>query len=394
MDQGIDQEAFVNFTGRLSQMFDTGHSTITQQELFECSILVVDDDPLNVDVLEEILKGNGYQDVVTTIDPYEAVELFKQREFDLILLDILMPGMDGFAVMEEFKKNQKGQELSVLILSALSDQKTRLRALSSGARDYLIKPFNADEVLVRIRNLLEVRLSQKQLRMHNELLDQKVRERTKELQDTRLEIINRLGIAAEYRDEETGLHIVRMSRYSHEVAKAAGLNKRGADLILHASPMHDIGKIGIPDNILLKPGKLTEDEWTTMKTHTLIGARILEGHESDLIGAATTIAMTHHEKWNGQGYPNGLSRQDIPLMGRIVALADAFDALTSVRPYKEAWTVEKTMSVMEGDAGTHFDPMLFKTFKACLPAILKIKDQYKDKKVNTGVEEKKAEKTE
>lgn len=362
---------------RLTNVFDKKEFTLDQNPLAS-KILIVDDDPLNVDVLEEILKESNYEDIRTTTDPFEAVQLFKENSYDLILLDILMPGMDGFEVIERFKEIETNLTTPILILSALSDQKTRLKALSTGARDYLIKPFNPAEVLVRIRNLLEVRLAQKQLRMHNEILDQKVRERTRELQDTRLEIINRLGMAAEYRDNETGFHIIRMSRICFEIAKAAGLNRYESELILHASPMHDIGKIGIPDSILLKPDKLNDEEWETMKTHTIIGAKILKGPDSELLHAAQTIALTHHERWDGTGYPEGLSRQEIPLMGRITSIADVFDALTSKRPYKEAWPIERALSVIEKQSGTFFDPMLIRTFKSRLPTILEIKDEYGD----------------
>jgi len=355
-----------------------GGSTESELDPYASKILIIDDDQINVDVLEEIMLEAGYTAITTTTDPEQAIELYKTNTFDLILLDILMPVLDGFAVIEAFKKAKKEFDTPILVLSALSDQETRLRALSNGARDYLSKPFNPAEVLVRIRNLLEVKLAQIQLRMHNEILDKEVQKRTKEIRETRLEIINRLGTAAEYRDNETGLHIIRMSQYSHEIAKAAGLKSYDSELIFNASPMHDIGKIGIPDTILLKAGKLTEDEWEIMKTHTTIGAKILKGHDSDLLQAALSIAMTHHEKWDGTGYPLGLSRQDIPLHGRIVAIADVFDALTSVRPYKEAWPVSKAVEVMERDTGTHFDPMLIKTFKACLPKILDIKNKYGD----------------
>ena len=364
-------------THKLTNVFDKKALQLDLDPLAS-KILIVDDDPLNVDVLEEILKENDYADIKTTTDPFEAVELYKEHDYDLILLDILMPGMDGFEVIEKFKEIEPSLTTPILILSALSDQKTRISALSNGARDYLIKPFNPAEVLVRIRNLLEVRLAQKQLRLHNEILDQKVRERTEELQDTRLEIINRLGMAAEYRDNETGFHIIRMSRISYEIAKAAGLNRYESELILHASPMHDIGKIGIPDSILLKPDKLSAEEWTIMKTHTNMGAKILKGHNSDLLHAAQTIATTHHEKWDGTGYPEGLSRQDIPLMGRITSIADVFDALTSKRPYKEAWPIERAVDVIEQDSGTFFDPMLVRTFKARLPAIIDIKEKFGD----------------
>jgi putative two-component system response regulator len=348
------------------------------QSIHDAQIFIIDDDPLNIDVLSEILEENGFRNITTATCPEKAVETFGGQSFDLVLLDILMPVMDGFEVMQAFYDIRPNNGVPVVILSALTDQETRLKALNSGARDYISKPFNTAEVLVRIRNQLEIRLAQKQLAMHNEILDRKVRERTAELQETRLEIIHRLGVAAEYRDNETGLHIVRMSQISYELAKAAGMNDREAELVLNASPMHDIGKIGIPDKILLKTDRLNNDEWEIMKTHTTIGAKILTGHSSDLLQSALIIAMTHHERWDGSGYPNGLSRQDIPLIGRIVAIADVFDALTSKRPYKDAWSIERAVSVMEEDSGSHFDPMLIRTFKARLPAILDIKAQYED----------------
>ncbi|MBU3916972.1 response regulator [bacterium] len=352
---------------------------ITEQDLHKATILLVDDDPLNVDVLKEILNGDGYENIDATTRPVEAVAMFKDNNYDLVLLDILMPEMDGFAVMAEFSAVKKESQAPILILSALSDHNTRLRALSGGARDYLTKPFNPDEVLLRIRNLLEVKLSQEQLQKHNQILDQKVKERTQEIKSTQLEIVHRLGVAAEYRDNETGLHIIRMSQFSYEIAKAANIDALEAELIFNASPMHDIGKIGIPDSILLKPGKLTPEEWEVMKTHASIGGKILEGHPVPILQTAILIALSHHEKWDGSGYPRGLSGTDIPLSGRVTAVADVFDALTSVRPYKKPWPTDRAISAIEKDAGIHFDPRFVKAFKSCLPAIIEIKDKYIDR---------------
>ncbi len=348
------------------------------KDYHDSKVLVVDDDPLNVDVLKEILVGEGYGNVVTTTQPKEAIAFYEASEFDLVLLDILMPEIDGFGVMSRFNSIPKNSSIPVLVLSALSDHNTRLKALSLGARDFLTKPFNTDEVLVRIRNLLEVKLAQEQLLQHNAILDQKIQERTKELRETQLEIVNRLGRAAEYRDNETGLHIIRMSQFSYEIAKASGFSEIEAELILNSAPMHDIGKIGIPDSILLKPGKLNEEEWKIMKSHTTIGAKILKGHPSELLQTAVSIALTHHERWDGNGYPNGLSGNDIPIAGRIISIADVFDALTSVRPYKKSWSVEKAVRAIEKNSEKQFDPHLVESFHSCLPNILEIKKRYLD----------------
>jgi putative two-component system response regulator len=357
---------------------------MTDKEFGEFEILIVDDEPVNVEVLEDILEAAGYGHVISTTDPFEAVRLYGERSFDIVLLDLLMPGMDGFEVLEKFKATKYDPPVPVLVLTALRDRETRLKALRRGARDFITKPFDHQEVLARIHNLLEVRLAQKQLKSHNIILDQKVRERTQEIHETRLEIIRRLGIAAEYRDNETGLHIIRMSLYSQLLGKAAGMSDSEAEMLLQTSPMHDIGKIGIPDSILLKPGKLNREEWEIMQTHTTIGAKILADHPSELFQAARTIALTHHEKWNGMGYPYGISGEDIPFVGRIVAVADVFDALTSRRPYKEPWSVEKAVAQLEQDSGKHFDPKLVDSFNEVLPDILKIKDLYDEPQHQEG----------
>lgn len=351
------------------------------------NILIVDDEPANVLLLKRLLEKEGYTNLHTTTDPLEVEGLYKQYRFDLLLLDINMPKLDGFGVMDQLKTIEvdTGMYPAILVLTALTDLETRFRALKSGAKDFVTKPFERIEVLSRIHNLLEVRCLHNKIRQDNEELEQKVYERTKlleektyELQETRLEVIRRLGLAAEYRDNETGLHIIRMSKYSMLLGKAAGMNEEIAELLLNASPMHDIGKIGIPDSVLLKPGKLDADEWKIMQTHTTIGAEILSGHPSELMSMAHRIALTHHEKWDGSGYPNGLKGEEIPLEGRIVALADVFDALTSERPYKKAWSVEETLKEIDSCSGSHFDPKLVQLFKTILPDILTIKEKYSE----------------
>ena len=240
------------------------------------------------------------------------------------------------------------------------------------------KPFDSLEALARIHNLLEVRLLHKALRQHNAVLEDRVRARTQELQETRLEIVRRLGRAVEYRDNETGLHVIRMSHYAASLGRVAGMSPTECETLLHACPMHDIGKIGIPDRILLKPDRLDPDEWAVMKTHTTIGAELLSGHDSDIMQMAHQTALTHHEKWDGTGYPQGLNREDIPLVGRITAICDVFDALTSTRPYKPAWSVEEAIAELKELRGTHFDPTLIDLFCDILPEILLIQQQYAD----------------
>ncbi len=347
-------------------------------ELPNAKILVVDDEAANVKLLQRLLSAAGYQNIDTTTDPREVADMYRQNRHDIVLLDIRMPHKDGFEVMKDLHEVDSDDYIPVLVLTAQIDPETRLRALEGGAKDFLNKPFDRWEVLNRIKNMLEVRLLHNQVRDQNRILEEKVRERTQELFETRLEIIRRLGRAAEYRDNETGNHIIRMSKYSEIVAAAAGFSETDCELILNASPMHDIGKIGIPDRILLKPGKLDAEEWEIMKSHVTIGAEILSGHHSELMNLAREIALSHHEKWDGSGYPNGLSGEEIPEAGRIVALSDVFDALTSERPYKKAWSVDDAMAEIRRNKGSHFEPRLVDLFEAHLPAILEVKGQYVD----------------
>jgi len=342
------------------------------------NILIVDDQEMNVRLLEKILENAGYTHITCTTESRDVEKLYQENDFDLLLLDIRMPHMDGFAVMEKLNTIEKDSYVPVLVLTAQNDQETRLHALELGAKDFLTKPFDQTEVLLRINNLLEVRLLHQQQLNQNRVLDERVKERTRELNETRLEVIRRLGRAAEFRDNETGYHIIRMSKFSQIIAVNHGLSTDQAELILNASPMHDIGKIGIPDQILLKPGKLDKQEWEIMKTHAAIGADILSGHNSELMNMASEIAMNHHEKFDGSGYPYGLVGEDIPITARIVAISDVFDALTSVRPYKKAWPVEEAVAEIHNCAGKHFDPALVDTFDKSLPEILDVRSQYQE----------------
>ncbi|EGW20038.1 HD domain-containing phosphohydrolase [Methylobacter tundripaludum] len=345
-------------------------------------ILIVDDESVNLKLLDKMLSAQGYSNLVLVQDSRQVLELYRQARTDLILLDINMPHLDGFEVMEQLKALDDPLFPPVVILTAQHGQDFLLRALNSGARDFITKPFYCNELLARVRNMLDAQLMHRMLYDQKAVLNEMVQTRTDELRRTRLQVVQQLGRAAEYRDNETGNHILRMSHISALLAKSIGWNEADCELMLHASPMHDIGKIGIPDHILLKPGKFEPEEWEIMKTHAVIGANILEGDDSELMKCAGEIALTHHEKWDGSGYPYGLSGEAIPLVGRIAALADVFDALTSVRPYKEAWTVEAAVDLIKENRGTHFDPDLVTVFLEQLPGILKIRDQFSEPENN------------
>ena len=339
-------------------------------------ILIVDDEPVNLKLLDKMLRGQGYEDIFLTEDPREVVNLYQAARPDLILLDINMPHFDGYQVMAQLKALNDPLLPPIVVLTAQSAKDYLLRALAGGARDFVTKPVDRNELLMRVRNLLDAQMAHRLIYDQKNVLEQMVRERTDELRKTRLQVVQRLGMAAEYRDEETGSHILRMSHMSALLARASGWNEAECELMLNASPMHDIGKIGIPDAILLKPGKFEPAEWEVMKTHAAIGGKLLEGDDSDLMRMAQEIAISHHEKWDGSGYPYGLSGEAIPQAGRIAALADVFDALTSVRPYKKAWTVEAAVEMIKENRGTHFDPKLVDVFLQNLPEILKIRERF------------------
>ena len=340
------------------------------------SILVVDDEIANVRLLEKMLGAMGYKNVVCTQDPKQALPLYLKHKSDLILLDLNMPELDGYGVMEQLKALDDNFLPPILILTAQHMQSYRQRAFDSGAHDYVTKPFDADELLSRVRNMLKIQMSKKYMHYQNDILEQKVLKRTQDIQNTRLQIVRRLGRAAEYRDNETGLHIIRMSKIAVVIAKAAGMSDEDCDLLLNAAPMHDIGKIGIPDRILLKPGKLDAEEWEIMQTHAQIGADILSGDDSELMTMAHNIAISHHEKWNGKGYPNKLEGDAIPISGRVTALADVFDALRSERPYKKAWPVQDAVNLITEESGKHFDPNLVSLFLDHLTDIVAIIEKY------------------
>ena len=341
----------------------------------EC-ILIVDDEPANLKLLDRMLHSQDYQNLVLVEDPRQVLDRYRETRPALILLDINMPHLDGYQVMEQLKALNDPLLPPIVILTAQHGKEYLLRALAAGARDFIGKPFDRNELLMRVRNLLDAQMAHRLVYDQKTVLEDMVRARTEELHRTRLQVVQRLGMAAEYRDEETGNHILRMSHTCALLARAVGWSEAGCDLILNASPMHDIGKIGIPDAIMLKPGKFEPNEWEIMKTHAAIGGKLLEGDDSTLMRMAREIALTHHEKWDGSGYPNGLAGEAIPQSGRIAALADVFDALTSVRPYKKAWTVEAAVELITENRGKHFDPSLVDVFLRELPGIVAIRERF------------------
>lgn len=339
-------------------------------------IMIVDDEPANLRLLEKLLTREGCTDLQLVSDPREVLPRYREARPDLILLDVNMPHIDGHTLLEQLRAVGDPLLPPIVMLTAQHARESVLRALSAGARDYITKPFDRNELLMRVRNLLDVQLAHRMIHEQKQLLEAMVNERTRKLRDTRLQVVQRLGMAAEYRDEETGNHILRMSHTSALIARALGWDEARCELILHASPMHDIGKIGIPDAVLLKPGRFEPEEWEIMKTHAAIGAKLLEGDDSDLMRMAHEIALTHHEKWDGSGYPRGLAGEAIPESGRIVALADVFDALTSERPYKPAWTIERALEFIREGSGRHFDPRVVDAFMDRLDGVLEIRARF------------------
>lgn len=351
---------------------------ISQQQYQNATILIVDDQMTNILLLESILQNAGYTKIHSTQDPTQVVSLVKEVNPDLICLDIHMPQINGFQIMGQLKIIRKDMFLPILVLTTEEDRETRLRALESGAKDFLQKPFDKIEVLIRIRNLLETSLLNRTISVQKETLEETVRLRTQQLKETQLEIVHRLAQAAEHRDSETGSHIVRMSHYATVLGRACGMDEDECVLLFHATPMHDVGKLGIPDRILLKPDKLDADEWEIMKQHTVIGAQLLSNSQSPILQMAEMIALTHHEKWDGSGYPNRLAGEDIPLVGRICAVADVFDALSSKRCYKDPWPIEKVLQEIDSLSGIQFDPRLIEMFDELLPVIMDIQRTYTD----------------
>ncbi|MBW2118424.1 MAG: two-component system response regulator [Deltaproteobacteria bacterium] len=347
-------------------------------------ILIVDDEDKNLRLMEALLIPLGYE-VIMANDGEEAIEKVQETSPDVILLDIMMPKMDGFEVARRLKEEEDTSIIPIVMVTALREVDDRVKSLEAGADDFLTKPVDKTELKARVQSLLKVKAYNDHMRDYQKELEAEVAKRTEQVRralekekGASLDTIYRLSRAAEYKDEDTGAHILRMSNYSTVVARKMGLNESVVESILYAAPMHDIGKIGTPDRILLKPGKLDLDECEIMKQHATIGGKILEGADAGFIKLAEVIALTHHEKWDGSGYPLGLKGPKIPLAGRITAIADVFDALTSKRPYKEPFSLEKSYGIIREGRGSHFDPEVADAFFAVENEILSIKAKYKD----------------
>lgn len=346
--------------------------TIMKDLASKQTILIVDDTPENIDLLSDVL-GSDYRIKVATNGEKALKIIYSDEPPDLVLLDIMMPGMSGHEVCRRIKANPDRCSIPVIFVTAMSSVDDEMEGLEIGAVDYITKPISPPIVQARVRTHLA-------LYDQRHELERMVRQRTHELLASRQQIIRRLGRAAEFKDNETGNHVIRMSYYARLIAQSAGLGPEACDTIFHTAPMHDIGKIGIPDNILLKPGALDATEWAIMRGHPQMGAEIIGNHDNNLLESARTIALTHHERWDGSGYPNHLKGENIPLAGRIVAIADVFDALLSERPYKPAYSLEKSLEIIDAEAGRHFDPVLIVAFRKGLPDMLRINDLYADER--------------
>ena len=324
-------------------------------------ILIVDDEPNNIDLLRRLLERSGFSRIESTSDSRDAVACYVKFRPDLILLDLHMPHLDGLAIMDELNQIAEASYLPILMLTGDDTPEAKREALSRGAKDFVNKPFHSDEVLLRINTLLETRFLYLQIQSQNQILEAKVRDRTRDLEAAQIEIIERLARAAEFRDDNTGQHTERVGQMAALLATHIGLPDTQVSLIRRAAPLHDVGKIGIPDSILMKLGKLSDDEFALVKTHTSIGARILSGSRFPILRLAEEIAFNHHERWDGDGYV-GIVGGAIPLAGRIVAVADVFDALTQKRPYKAAWPVSEAIAEIDRQRKRQFDPALVDAF--------------------------------
>ncbi len=347
-------------------------------------ILVVDDEERNLRLMEAMLIPLGYE-VILAWDGIEALERVREIPPDVILLDVMMPKMDGFEVARQLKAGEETKIIPVVMVTALREVEDRVKALEVGADDFLSKPVDKSELIATVNSQLKVKAYNDHMLNHQKELEAEVAQRTEQLRQAfekikvaSLDTIYRLSRAAEHKDKDTGAHIQRMSRFSAAVARQMGLDDSTVEAILYAAPMHDVGKIGIPDLILIKPGRLAPDEWEIMKQHSIFGVQILEGSDAESLKLAEVIALTHHEKWDGSGYPKGLKGSAIPLAGRITAIADVFDALISKRPYKEPFPLEKSFIIIKEGRGNHFDPQVVDAFFIVEDEILSIKEKYKD----------------
>lgn len=342
------------------------------------TILVVDDAPMNVALQCHLLGKIEHCNPVSFLEPEAALIWCEDHVPDLVMVDFLMPGINGVEFIRRFRCIHGCSDIPILMITANDEVELRYQALDAGANDFLIKPIDKIEFLARTKNMLALRRNQRYLEDRAAWLDVEVRKATAEIRKREQETVLRLSKAADSRDPETGAHIVRMANYSRVIAAQLGLSEAQQQLILEAAPMHDIGKVGIPDHILLKPGKLSIEEFAIMKKHTVLGYKILADSQSEMLQVGAEIALSHHEKYDGSGYPQSLVGEAIPLFARIVAVADVFDALTSERPYKSAWEIDKALALLHEGSGSHFDPRCVAAFVADWPQILEIKARYQE----------------
>ncbi|MCA9136408.1 MAG: response regulator [Planctomycetales bacterium] len=344
-------------------------------------VMIVDDEPINIKLIQKYLRGAGYHDFITTSESREAVDLVRSTKPDLIVLDVVMPHVTGLDILETIRNDNRISHLPVLVVTASTDEQTKINALELGATDFLHKPVKPTELLPRVRNSLVLKAHHDQMAAYSKRLEAEVAQRTADLAQSREEVIHVLACAAEYRDQETGNHVIRVGRFAGLIAKELGCCDSDCELIEHAAILHDAGKIGIADSILLKPDKLSSQEFALMKRHCEYGERILKAQPSDesqpflrhcrppstrspVLRMAAVIAKTHHERWDGTGYPNQLAGEDIPIVGRITAVADVFDALSSKRCYKDALPLDQCLEIMQKERGKHFDPKVLDAFLA------------------------------
>ncbi len=349
-----------------------------QEDVHDATILIADKNLSNIAHLKSILTKGGYHNVTSTTDLFKVVPMFREHQFDLVLLDIGMSGKLGLEVLQNLQKIAHDDLLSVIAMTEGTDQKHVQQALANGAKDFITRPFEGWKLVLRVSNVLETRLFYSRQMLRGDLLENEILKRTTEIRETQFEIVQRLGAAGEMRDNETGAHVKRMSHICGLLASKQGLGAKYSELLLYASTMHDVGKIGVPDSILLKSDNLSEVEWQVMRQHPKIGARIIGNHNSKLINLAREIALYHHEKWDGSGYPHGIAGDRIPVSARIAAVSDVFDALTSERPYKSAWSVEKAIAVMQESSGSHFEPKTLEILIDNLDEVTEIKEKFRD----------------
>lgn len=363
-------------------------------------VMVVDDEPTNIRIVQRLLELAGFSRFVTTVQSPSAIELMRDEQPDIVLLDLMMPRVSGLEILRQVRADENLSTTPIVILTAATDRKTKLEALESGAADFIGKPLDPSELVPRVRNLLAVKTYQNRLKNYSSDLIRAVRQRTAALEASRQDVIHCLARAAEFRDDDTGYHVIRVGKYARLIGEELGMPHRDAVILEQAAQLHDVGKIGIPDAVLLKPGKLTQEEFAVIQkhcaygkhilqpvtgeeerlieSHTELGARILEVGTAPVLELAAKIALTHHEWWDGGGYPLKLSGEDIPLEGRITAVADVFDALSSKRCYKDAFPLDKCFTIMEEERGTHFDPQVLDAFLVRRPDVLKVQLEHAD----------------